>query len=151
MSYDLRVATAARPSDELIGDLTAGLVVEGSLADGQLAVYRRPGGPPIVVDGPVGVELDDLDDELAGAVLAPRWLLEVSVPEGASADLTLARKLARQLAERFDGGAFDPQQDKLLWPRGGRALPRPDVRRADPDGRPRLGAFAVTLASGRGV
>jgi hypothetical protein len=125
MSYDLRIATHSRPEVRHVEELAheRGATVEG---DDPLVVQRGKSKFTIEVWGAVGCEVDDLDDELATAVLAPRWLTEISVAYGApKADVTLARALARGLAEACDGAAFDPQEDTLLWPQGGARRYRP--------------------------
>jgi hypothetical protein len=125
MSCDLRIATHSRPEVRHVEELAheRGATVEG---DDPLVVQRGKSKFTIEVWGAVGCEVDDLDDELATAVLAPRWLTEISVAYGApKADVTLARALARGLAEACDGAAFDPQEDTLLWPRGGARRYRP--------------------------
>jgi hypothetical protein len=122
MSYDLRVATHTQPDAGLIEDIARerGASIEG---DDPLVVRRARSGFTIDVGRAVRCEIDDLDDELATAVLAPRWLTEISLAYDApKADVTLARALARGLAEACDGAALDPQEDGLLWPR--RRAPR---------------------------
>jgi hypothetical protein len=93
-----------------------------------VAVHDRPSAAPLerafTIGEPVNVELEDLPDELAGAVLAPRFLVEISVPAGArAADRARAVKLAKQLAVQGRGAVYDPQEDALLWPKR-----RPRVR-----------------------
>ena len=93
MSYDVEVATHERPDPE-----------------------EREG---VTVDGPVAAEPDDLAEPLAAAVLAPRWLTTLSIPVGASASRReQLRTVGRRLAKEHDGAAFDPQEDKVIWPRG---------------------------------
>ena len=120
MSYDLRVASHSEPTAELLERIVRdrGAVVEA----GEPHIVRRGDrGVSIEVWAPVRCEVEDLDDELAAAVLAPRWLTEITLPYAAAkADVNLARTLARRLAEACDGAALDPQKDGLLWPRAGR-------------------------------
>ena len=118
MSYDLRVATHSRPEPRQVEELAheRGASVE---SDDPLLVRRGNSRFEVEVWRAVKCEIDDLDDELAAAVLAPRWLTEISIPHGAPrADVSLARTIARGLAEACDGAALDPQEDGLLWPRG---------------------------------
>jgi hypothetical protein len=74
----------------------------------------EPGEPPdgVMIDGPFEVEPADLDEALAAAVLAPRWLLQVS------GDRDGARRLGREIAERHGGAAYDRQEDAVFFPRG---------------------------------
>ena len=93
MSWDLRVVVAELPSN-------------------------LPGDPAFTIDAPVGVELEDLPEALAAAVLAPRFLIEISVPAAArDADRRRAAKLARQIARDGKGAVFDPQEDAVVWPK----------------------------------
>lgn len=100
-----------------------------------VAVHDRPPAAPIerafTIDEPVTVELEDLPDELASAVLAPRFLVEISVPAGATAaDRARALKLAKQLAEQGRGAVYDPQEDAVLWPKRRPRVRAPDAREA---------------------
>jgi hypothetical protein len=85
--------------------------------DVDIATHERPqpGEPPegVTVDGPFAIEAADLADALAAAVLAPRWLLQVSGP-----DRAVARRAGRALAEAHAGAAYDRQEDKVFFPRG---------------------------------
>jgi hypothetical protein len=85
--------------------------------DVDVATHDRPdpAEPPdgVTVDGPFAVEPADLPAALTAAVLAPRWLLQVSAPDRES-----ARKLGRALAAEHGGAAYDPQEDAVFWPRG---------------------------------
>lgn len=127
MSWDLLVATHDRPLTEAVDDfLRAGgkyssqgsldapnsnVLVSRSLTDSEQAAFT--------IDGPHVVEIEDLPDALAGGVLAPRFLLEISAPAAATAaDHSVAMGLAKQLAERFHGAVYDPQAGELVWPRG---------------------------------
>src|SRR5687767_10545360 len=88
-----------------------------------VATYDRPvvGAPTglFTVDGPHAVEIEDLPEVLASAVLAPRFLVEISLPAAATEkDRSAAIRLARALAERFGGAVYDPQADALAWPKG---------------------------------
>ncbi len=88
MSYDVDVATHERP---------------------------EPGEPPdgVTVDGPFEIEPADLADALAAAVLAPRWLVQVSGTKRET-----ARRFGRELAKAHDGAAYDRQEDAVFQPRG---------------------------------
>jgi hypothetical protein len=87
VSYDVDVATHDRPAP---GEAPAG----------------------VTVDGPFEVEPADLAEPLAAAVLAPRWLLQVS------GDRDAARRAGRALAEAHRGAAYDRQEDAVFFPRG---------------------------------
>ena len=87
----------------------------------------RPAAPLRVafsLDGPLRVDAEDLPSWLAAAVLTPRWLVEISAPEGTS-DLVwkMANRVGRHLADEMEGVLFDPQHDRIAWPRS-RQRPR---------------------------
>lgn len=63
-------------------------------------------------------ELDDLDEELAAAVLAPRWVLGMGVPGFPAEGIRLAKALARFIAEKCQGAVLDPQEGRVIWPKG---------------------------------
>ena len=88
MSYDVDVATHDRP---------------------------EPPEPPegVTFDGPLAIEAADLADALAAAVLAPRWLVQVSGTKRET-----ARRFGRELAKAHDGAAYDRQEDAVFQPRG---------------------------------
>ena len=85
--------------------------------DVDVAAHERPTPPEppdgVTVDGPLEVEPADLDDALAAAVLAPRWLVQVSGAERAA-----ARRFGRELAQAAGGAAYDRQEDAVYFPRG---------------------------------
>ncbi len=123
MSYDIRLATHEKPSQELVDAWLSerdAFRAEGALEEG-LSILRLRGKtakPSFEVTAPTTVlDVEDLDEELATAVVAPRWFLEVSAPYGlADQDYAAARALAKHLSRESKGAAFDPQSDKLLWP-----------------------------------
>ena len=105
MSWDLFVATYARPPAEA-------LVV---------------GSPLIGVHGPSEVDVADLPDALAGAVLCPRYVVQLSVPSaGSERDLDLAASHAQRLADNYGGAVYDPQRSSVAWPKW-RLVPRAPV------------------------
>lgn len=124
MSYDFDVATHLRPSPEAVEAWVAerGVVADGRLApDEVMWVQRRVRGGQSVgfsVEGPLRVALGDLNDPLRGAVLAPRWLVQLNV-SGDDKDIALGRSLARYLAEEFEGAVLDPQRDAIVFSSAG--------------------------------
>lgn len=125
MSWDILVATSRQPDPGAISDL---LPDDGSYhASGKLGgptgnvlverVRKKGRVPAFTVDGPHDVESEDLPEPLAGAVLAPKFLVEFSASAGSTGrDRTLLKRMARGVARQFDGAVFDPQGDKVLWP-----------------------------------
>jgi hypothetical protein len=71
-------------------------------------------------DGPADVELDDLPETFAVAVLAPRFLMEIHVASDSAAAWTRAVRAAKGVAERHGGAVYDPQEDTVIWPRAAR-------------------------------
>jgi hypothetical protein len=134
MSYDLEIACHDRPSLEQVETWAAerGLLVEVDRDEGGaevLAPGRRDTKHLFQLYGPMQAEPDDLNEQLAAACLAPRWLVTMSIPHSSSKRaVDEARKLARRLAELNGGAAFDPQGDDVFWPRAKR-------RRVEPAGK----------------
>lgn len=123
MSYDLEIAAHGRPTREQIEGWAGeqGLIVEENGTDSFSVSRRTRRGDGFLfdVDGPFAAEPEDFDEAVAAACLAPRWMLTVSVPYSRpKRAFSLARALARRLAEANAGAAFDPQEDGLIWPRG---------------------------------
>ncbi len=125
MSYDLEIATHGKPTREQVETWadTEGLAV--SAADADCLTIEKPTkrGDEFVctLDGPHSAEPEDFAEELAAACLAPRWMLSVSVPfSSPKTHFAKARSLARYLAAQNDGAAFDPQDERVVWPRGKR-------------------------------
>lgn len=120
VSYDLKIATYDQPGDAVVEswlEARPELSVDGSLASGGIVFVRR-GRPSFEVSTPTAVvDPDDVDEELAGATVAPRWYVEVSVSLALpTAGRTAARAFAKHVAQTCRGAAFDPQSEKLLWP-----------------------------------
>jgi hypothetical protein len=88
VSYDVEVATHDEPQ---VGDAPEG----------------------VTVDGPFAIEPADLAGALAAAVLAPRWLVQIS---GSTRET--ARRFGRELAKAHGGAAYDRQEDAVFEPRG---------------------------------
>lgn len=102
MSYELHVFAARRPP------VPAELA---ELADGQ----------SVDVDEIERIDIDDVPDAAASRLLAPRWqvIVHARQSKGGAAE---GRKVARAIAERCDGVVYDPQADKVVWPRGTRRM-----------------------------
>lgn len=126
MSYDIEIGTHEEPSlAQVTGwaaekDLDVERAISGQSLDLAITDPARVRSPLVIeVGGPLAAETEDFSDQIAAACLAPRWMVTVhvsySMPKEA---ITLARSLARELAERNAGAAFDPQRDGLIWPRG---------------------------------
>lgn len=119
MSYDLTIAAHRRPSAETVSAWAASEGLEAAAHDHGFAILQRSGERALEVSGPHPAEPEDFEEELAGACLAPRWMLQVSTPYSAPRiRRDQARALARHLAEDSAGAVFDPQEGRILWPRG---------------------------------
>lgn len=124
MSYDVTIAAHQKPRAETVEAWASEQGLEVVAAeDGHSFTVQRPGkgdaGFVCEVWGPDPAESEDFEEELAAACLSPRWMLQVSTPYSVpKKNFALARSLSRYLAEHSEGAAFDPQEDRLLWPRG---------------------------------
>ena len=115
MSRDLIIVVHDRPADGAVAEFLSkhrryaldGDTVERSARGRKEAAF--------IVDSPCRVELEDLPEALAATVLDPRYQIEINVPFTATrADQKLARRLAKHLAERFRGAAYDPELDEII-------------------------------------
>jgi hypothetical protein len=72
----------------------------------------------MTIDGPLTIELEDVEDWATSAVLAARWLLQLHVHTNEPRNiLGIAQKLACFLAEKGRGAAYDLQAGKVIYPR----------------------------------
>lgn len=89
-----------------------------------------------IVDGPLRVETEDLADQLAAMLLAPKWLYQLNFSaEIPQRHFNTILGLAKLIAKDGDGAVYDPQEDEVLWPR---SRPKRIVSRADEPARPEL-------------
>jgi len=125
VSWDLLVASYDRPDGEAVATLMDTRPVYslvGGFGPKQNVVVTRKAGdsqvPVFTIDAPQAVETDDLPDKLVQAVLAPRFIVELSAPSSArSSDRALMKRTAKALAETFHGAVYDPQDDAMVWPK----------------------------------
>lgn len=100
MSFDLQVVSRLKPLPKHFED------------------FGSPQDNCFTIDGPFEVEIDDLEEKVIASVLDPQWLTQISVPAAASKlDLKIAKQLAKHIAETCSGAVYDPQLDKVVWPR----------------------------------
>lgn len=121
MSYDLHVIAKKQPrSAHLRAFLeTAGeqLTFDGALKrDGHLLMTDAAATTHVEVDGPGRIEADDVPEVAGGAIGAQGWLIQLSVKP--STDETWPLEFATHLARVADGVVYDPQQDRVTWPKG---------------------------------
>lgn len=121
MSYDFEIALPTAPTRaDFESALKRRAILEGELEIGGGALVRTSRWE-FTIDGPFHCEDEDLSAELARAVLAPKYLVQVQVPYSAPARArSTARAMGKRLAKSLDGAIFDPQRDRVLFPRSGR-------------------------------
>lgn len=129
MSLDLSIYLPDRPTAEQFREVVtagAGLDVEGLDDSGANIVHgaRRTHG--FTVDGPHGLEPEDVPSEVTALVLNARWLYRVSVPATPSAAGTRATGFARRMTRAFDGAWVDEQSGDVTARRGLRRAARPE-------------------------
>jgi hypothetical protein len=101
MSYDFEVVCSDEPKGAPLEDARKALPNIATL------------------DGPFQVEPDDVAEAALVYVLAPKYLLQISVPAARTErDLTRARSAGTKLALAFRGALYDPQEGTVIWPRG---------------------------------
>ena len=126
MSYDFEIATSLQPTEACLEEFLAsksGVTTEGSFDPelGNMTVGKVSSSgtmPLFTVDGPFRIDIDDLPESLASSVLAPQWLVQISVPAPSKAELALGKALAEHIAKQCQGAVYDPQQGTIVWPRG---------------------------------
>jgi hypothetical protein len=125
VSYDFLVVMPRRPAPDTIEAFVEAAQVNvdltGSFRTGANILVSKVDGDrrTIEVDGPVRVEIDDLEGAVAGTVRAPKWQVEIHLPGGfdESAD-GWAVDLAAHIARSADGVVYDPQREAIVWPTG---------------------------------
>lgn len=126
MSYDYQVICSRRPDSGIVEELVStrdNYCAQGRLSgeESNCLVERASRGkalPAFTLDGPWSVEWEDVDESIAAVVLAPRWLVEVSIPAAAiGKDRSLAKSVAQAIAKKYEGALYDPQEDSVLWPK----------------------------------
>lgn len=135
MSYDLQVfgrAPLEAADVRAIGDALKGARVVGDVAAGGFVVERRDRGEfdyAFNVDRPLRVDSEDVPEEVISAAAGIRWTYQLTVEGSTGPAIELARRFARELARRSEGVVFDPQEDPVVWPRGGRRKFKPEPAR----------------------
>lgn len=108
-------------------------------AGASFEVWRKTANGAVhlcIVDGPLRVETEDLADELAAMLMAPKWLYQVNFPaDTPQRSISTLLGLAKLIAKQGDGAVYDPQEDAVLWPR---SRPKRFVRRRDAETGPML-------------
>ncbi len=119
MSYDLHIYSKRQPK---ASDLDAFLsthsdgTAEGRFKRDSLVLLTAADGVHAEIDGPSRVEAEDLPDAANGAIGASGWLVQISVKP--STEATWPMDLAIHLARAADGVLYDPQEDRVAWPKG---------------------------------
>jgi hypothetical protein len=134
VSYDLEVFAPRGLSADALRDLVVSVpqlkVGEFDDARGWCTVTRGARERYcFTVDGPVGLEAEDVPDEVTAALLGAEVVFYVTVEGSAAADVPFAVRFSRQLAGATDGAVLDKQTGKV-WAKGvGRTVKRPDPGR----------------------
>ncbi|MHA7306019.1 hypothetical protein ACX80E_12365 [Arthrobacter sp. TMN-49] len=131
MSYDLSVyATAPLGLDELLALVrsTAGLDVEGdpaSDADSLMVVRGARRAYCFTIDGPFGVEPEDVPEDVTASIIGAKMVYQVLVEGSEEVSIPHAVKFARKLA-KATSGAFLDEQSGDVWPKAkGSRVARP--------------------------
>lgn len=121
VSYDVEVAAVERPDEATFRDLVSGepgVELTGTLqGEGNLIVYEHvaEGSRPLLMIEVQEAGSGVVSDELADAAPGASWLTLLSVPAVDEAlGVHSARRLAFALVERYGGGAYDPQEERIL-------------------------------------
>jgi hypothetical protein len=112
-----------------------------------LAVFAsdRPDVPvaeDVEIDGPLEAEDEDAPAPVVAALLSVRWTVELSGSEPKA-----VTRLARAVAESARGVVYDPQEDRIVWPRNPAKLRKVETSR-DPT-RPRTARSARSRRAAR--
>jgi hypothetical protein len=133
MSYDLEVYTPARLDADglraLVGAVS-GLAVDAAAPESVTVVRGARRAYSFTVDGPFGVEPEDVPPEVTGVLLGAGYLYTVLVEGSSAREIPHARRFARRLATTLDGAVFD-QQTGEVWSRSTSrtvSKPRMDTR-----------------------
>jgi hypothetical protein len=139
LSYDLAVFGSELPDlADAVNSEGSAVTVEGALeavrASVSLIRQQRHGVEHVCeIDGPLEADDADAPEDVAAALLMCRWTVQISCPS----DLTkvgfkVVERVARRLADSGTGVVYDPQLDKIVWPRTPRTLRElPRRRNAD--------------------
>jgi hypothetical protein len=121
VSYDLQIyAPLALPVEKIEALITAaGLTFEATpTATGSLTVLRgAKQNYSFTLGLPVGIEPEDVPEEVAAAALGAAHLYEVLVEGSSATETPHAIKFARRLAKAVSGVVLD-QQTGQIWSRG---------------------------------
>ena len=121
MSFDLEVVTRLKPLPTHLEEFFGSREEFTVTRDDNVVITRKSRNKDLVafiMDGPFLVEVEDLKEQVIASVLDPQWLTQIAVPAAASnSDLKVATQLAKHLADACQGSVYDPQLDKVVWPR----------------------------------
>lgn len=120
MSYDYRIVGSDRIKSEDLKELLLEYgwqLIHGD-AEANYFSFGKNKENPISCDIS-RLKEEDVEEALAQVTLAPKWQYVITVPLTLSkSEQTQAGKLAERLAKSIGGAAFDPQKDKILYPKG---------------------------------
>jgi hypothetical protein len=137
VSYDLHVFGATALDAAEVGAVaeTVGKcrIVSGSGPSGGFVVERQVRATfnyAFDCDGPFRIEHEDLPDAVISSAIGVRWVYQLSVGGSSAPGKQLASEFARVIAQRSGGVVYDPQQEAIVFPRGGtrRFKPEPTAK-----------------------
>lgn len=125
MSYDFHIAASDRLDSKRLQDFLQqqGLLADdGSFERNNFLIYKPIKGEKqaiCVCDVSQVIDPLDLDEVFATVVLAPKWFYRLCVPEAtAKGDTAKVMNVAKCIAESCRGAVYDPQEEKVLFPKG---------------------------------
>ncbi|WP_125616778.1 hypothetical protein [Specibacter cremeus] len=122
MSYDFSIYTATPLTFDGLVRLvrsTAGLNVEGqpsSDAKSLMVVRGVRRAYCCTIDGPFGVEPEDVPEEVTASVVGAKAVYQVLVEGSEKASISYAARFGRKLAKATGGAMFDEQTEEV-WPK----------------------------------
>jgi hypothetical protein len=127
MSYDLSVyGERLLPSAEVVELVREipGLDVAEEMG-GSLTVLRgKRAAYCFTVDGPFGVEIEDVPDEVTAVTIGSEAMYQVLIEGSSEASIPYAIRFGKRLAEKTNGAMFDQQTD-VVWSKNNRTVARP--------------------------
>lgn len=124
VSYDFKIATNARFTEQQLRNFINSIQnVSIESSDMNHILIGRKVNDKVIhsfsCDINNIVDLDDVDEVFTEIVLSPKWLYEISVPSSSTKiDICFAKKLSEFIANECKGAAFDPQLEKIIFPKG---------------------------------
>ena len=133
VSYDLHVFGATALDAAEVGAVAETLgkcrIVSGSGPSRGFVMERKVRATfdyAFDCDGPFRIEREDLPDTVISGAVGVRWVYQLSIGGSSLPGKQLATEFARAIAQRCGGVVYDPQQDAIVFPRGGTRRFKPE-------------------------